>query len=151
MKLPESPQFKRLRQALDERILFLDGAMGTMIQNRKLEEQDFRGERFKDHPSDLQGNNDLLVLTRPDVIREIHAAYLDAGADIIEANTFNSTSVSQADYGLQDIVSELNCEAAKIAREVADQFEKQQPEKPRFVAGIFGANQSHRFYFTRCK
>ena len=138
MKLPESPQFKRLRQALDERILFLDGAMGTMIQNRKLEEQDFRGERFKDHPSDLQGNNDLLVLTRPDVIREIHAAYLDAGADIIEANTFNSTSVSQADYGLQDIVSELNCEAAKIAREVADQFEKQQPEKPRFVAGILG-------------
>jgi 5-methyltetrahydrofolate--homocysteine methyltransferase len=138
MKLPESPQFKRLRQALDERILFLDGAMGTMIQNRKLEEQDFRGERFKDHPSDLQGNNDLLVLTRPDVIREIHAAYLDAGADIIEANTFNSTSVSQADYGLQDIVSELSCEAAKIAREVADQFENSNQKNPGSLPVFWG-------------
>ena len=138
MKLPESPQFERLRQALKERILFLDGAMGTMIQNRKLQEQDFRGDRFQDHPRDLQGNNDLLVLTRPDVIREIHAEYLDAGADIIEANTFNSTAVSQADYGLQHLVSELNRVAAQIAREVADEFESQNPDKPRFVAGILG-------------
>ncbi len=138
MSLPESPQFERLRQALNTRILFLDGAMGTMIQNRKLQEQDFRGERFKDHPSDLQGNNDLLVLTRPDVIREIHAAYLEAGADIIEANTFNSTAVSQADYGLEALVPELNREAARIARQVADEFEARDPEKPRFVAGILG-------------
>lgn len=138
MKLPESPQFERLRQALNSRILFLDGAMGTMIQNRKLQEQDFRGDRFQDHPSDLQGNNDLLVLTRPDVIRDIHAQYLDAGADIIEANTFNSTAVSQADYGLEHLVPELNRVAAQIAREVADEFEAQNPDKPRFVAGILG-------------
>lgn len=128
----------RLKKALSERILFLDGAMGTMIQRRKLQENDFRGERFTDHPSDLQGNNDLLVLTRPDVIRDIHTAYFEAGADIVETNTFNSTAVSQADYGLQAIVPELNREAARLARSVADEFTAKNPDKPRFVAGVIG-------------
>lgn len=127
-----------LKKALSERLLFLDGAMGTMIQRRKLEESDFRGERFADHPSDLQGNNDLLVLTRPDVIREIHAAYFEAGADIVETNTFNSTAISQADYGLEAIVPELNREAARLARSVADEFTARNPQKPRFVAGVIG-------------
>ena len=127
-----------LKKALSERILFLDGAMGTMLQRRKLQETDFRGDRFTEHPGDLQGNNDLLVLTRPDIIREIHAAYLEAGADMIETNTFNSTAISQSDYGLESIVAELNREAAKLAREVADEFSAQTPGKPRFVAGVIG-------------
>ena len=127
-----------LKKALSERILFLDGAMGTMLQRRKLQETDFRGDRFTEHPGDLQGNNDLLVLTRPDIIREIHAAYLEAGADMIETNTFNSTTISQSDYGLESIVAELNREAAKLAREVADEFSAQTPGKPRFVAGVIG-------------
>lgn len=127
-----------LKQALSERILFLDGAMGTMIQRHKLQEHDFRGERFANHPSDLQGNNDLLALTRPDIIAEIHAAYFEAGADIVETNTFNSTAVSQSDYNLEEIVPELNREAARLARSVADEFTAQNPDKPRFVAGVLG-------------
>ncbi|HKT72810.1 MAG TPA: methionine synthase [Steroidobacteraceae bacterium] len=128
---------ERLRGLLDERIVFLDGAMGTMIQQRKLDEADFRGERFKDYGRDLKGNNDLLVLTRPDVIGSIHRAYLDAGADIIETNTFNSTAISQADYGAQALVPELNYRAARIARGAADDFERA-AGRPAFVAGALG-------------
>lgn len=136
--MKQHPAFAILRQALSQRILVLDGAMGTMIQAEKLKEADFRGERFQDHPSDLAGNNDLLTLSRPDVIRKIHLAYLDAGADIVETNTFNSTAVSQSDYGLQAIVRELNVEAARLARECCDQVTQRNPAKPRFVAGVVG-------------
>jgi 5-methyltetrahydrofolate--homocysteine methyltransferase len=125
-----------LPQILPQRIVIIDGAMGTMIQRYKLGEADYRGERFKDHPKDLKGNNDLLVLTRPDVIREIHAGYLAAGADIIETNTFGTTSVAQEDYGLQAFAREMNVAAAKIAKEVALQYST--PDKPRFVAGALG-------------
>lgn len=123
---------------LKERILILDGAMGTMIQRYKLEENDFRGKRFIDHSSPLKGNNDLLSITKPEIIKEIHAKYLEAGADIIETNTFTSTSIAQADYKLEDIVYEMNFESAKIAREVADKFTESEPGKPRFVAGSIG-------------
>src|SRR5690606_4769350 len=127
-----------LKQALTQRILILDGAMGTMIQRYNLTEQDYRGQRFADHPSDLKGNNDLLLLTRPDVIKAIHQAYLDAGADIIETNTFNSTAVSQADYHLEALVYELNKAGAALAREVCDATTANNPAKPRFVAGVLG-------------
>ena len=127
-----------LQQAIAERILVLDGAMGTMIQGYGLEEADFRGTRFAAHPVPLRGNNDLLAITRPDVIREIHAAYLAAGADIIETNTFNSTAVSQGDYELQHIVRELNEAGARVARLAADEFTAREPHKPRFVAGVLG-------------
>ena len=123
---------------LKERILLLDGAMGTMIQGYKLSESDYRGERFRDHPCDLKGNNDLLSLTRPDVITEIHQAYLEAGSDIIETNTFNSTSVSQADYQAEALVYEINFESARIAAEAAAAFTRLTPGKPRFVAGSMG-------------
>ncbi|MGQ0749564.1 MAG: methionine synthase [Betaproteobacteria bacterium] len=123
---------------LRERILMLDGAMGTMIQSYRLDEADYRGERFQDFPHDLKGNNDLLTLTQPHIIREIHAKYLDAGADIIETNTFNSTSIAQADYHLQHLVYELNREAARLARAVADEREAKERERPRYVAGALG-------------
>jgi 5-methyltetrahydrofolate--homocysteine methyltransferase len=124
--------------ALDERILILDGAMGTMIQRRKLSEADFRGARFRDHVKDLQGNNDLLILTRPDVIGDIHRQYLAAGADIIETNTFSSTSVVQADYALDHLAYELNLEGARLARAACDEWTAQTPDRPRFVAGAMG-------------
>jgi len=127
-----------LSELLAQRILILDGAMGTMIQQHRLQEADYRGTRFADHPRDLKGNNDLLLLTRPEVIRDIHAAYLEAGADILETNTFNSTAISQADYGLESLVHELNFEGARLAREVADAATAQNPAKPRFVAGVLG-------------
>ncbi len=127
-----------LKKLLAERILILDGAMGTMIQRYKLQEADYRGERFKDWVSDLKGNNDLLTLTQPKIIRDIHAAYLDAGADILETNTFNATSIAMADYQMEALVYELNREAAKLARAVADEFEAKTPHKPRFVAGVLG-------------
>ena len=126
-----------LERLLAERILVLDGAMGTMIQSHKLEEADFRGERFRTHPKDLKGNNDLLSLTRPDVIAAIHRAYLEAGADIVETNTFNSTSISQADYGTEALACELNREGARLARRVADEVEANTGRR-RFVAGILG-------------
>ena len=126
----------RLPEILAQRIVILDGAMGTMIQRYKLTEADFRGERFKDHPKDLKGNNDLLQLTRPDVIREIHEQYLAAGADILETNTFGATTVAQDDYGLGAVARELNVAAAKLAREACDKFSTF--EKPRFVAGALG-------------
>lgn len=118
--------------------MILDGAMGTMIQRHKLEEADFRGDILKDHPHPLKGNNDLLSITRPDIIKDIHRQYFEAGADIIETNTFGSTSVAQADYHLEHLVYQINYQAAKIAREVADEFTKKEPNKPRFVAGSMG-------------
>ncbi|WP_299285518.1 methionine synthase [uncultured Mucilaginibacter sp.] len=127
-----------IEQELQKRILIIDGAMGTMIQRYQLEENDFRGERFRDHHSDLKGNNDLLNITRPDIIRAIHAEYLDAGADIIETNTFSTQRISLADYHLEELAYELSFEGAKIAREVADEYTKKNPEKPRFVAGAIG-------------
>ena len=129
---------KLLIAALTERVLVLDGAMGTMIQKRKLTEADFRGARFKDWPKDLKGNNDLLSLTRPDVIGEIHGAYFEAGADIVETNTFSSTTISQADYGMESLAAELNRESARIARAAADAWTEKTPHKPRFVAGAIG-------------
>ena len=126
-----------LEALMKRRIVVIDGAMGTMVQARNLTEADFRGERFADWPSDLKGNNDLLSLTRPDVVHDIHRAYLAAGADIIETNTFTATAVSQADYGLEAIVYELNCEAAAIARRAADEATAETGRR-RFVAGILG-------------
>ncbi len=129
---------EQLKALMARRILILDGAMGTMVQKHRLVEADYRGTRFADHPKDLKGNNDLLLLTRPDVIRGIHAAYLEAGADIIETNTFNATKISQAEYGLEAIVHELNVEGARIAREACDEYTAKNPDKPRFVAGVLG-------------
>ena len=129
---------KDIKPELAKRILVLDGAMGTMIQRYKLDEAGYRGERFKDYSRLLKGNNDLLSITQPQIIKEIHEAYLEAGADIIETNTFNGTKISQSDYGLEDLVYELNLKSAQIAREAADKFTKANPEKPRFVAGALG-------------
>lgn len=128
----------KIEDILRERILVIDGAMGTMIQRYKLEEDDFRGERFKDHKHPLRGNNDLLSITRPDIIKDIHRQYFEAGADIIETNTFSGTTIAQADYHLEEIVYELNFQSAKIAREVADEETRKDPGKPRFVAGSMG-------------
>jgi 5-methyltetrahydrofolate--homocysteine methyltransferase len=128
----------KIEDIIKERILILDGAMGTMIQRYPLEEKDFRGERFKDHKHPLKGNNDLLSLTRPDIIEAIHHQYFEAGADIIETNTFSGTTIAQADYHLEHIVYELNFESARIARKVADEFTVKEPHKPRFVAGAMG-------------
>jgi len=129
-------QSERLRQLLAERILILDGAMGTMIQRHKLEEADYRGERFADWPSDLKGNNDLLTLTQPDIIRGIHREYLEAGADIIETNTFNATQIAMADYGMEALSYEINVASAGLARQAADELAT--GDKPRFVAGVIG-------------
>jgi 5-methyltetrahydrofolate--homocysteine methyltransferase len=128
----------QIKNILKERVLVLDGAMGTMIQRYKLSEEDYRGERFKDYPSPLKGNNDLLSLTQPDIIYQIHKDYLEAGADILETNTFNSTRVSMADYDMQELVYELNVESAKLAKKAALEFTKLNPSKPRFVAGSIG-------------
>lgn len=128
----------RIKEILSERILVLDGAMGTMIQRHTLEEADFRKGWFENHPSSLKGNNDLLSLTRPEIIKEIHALYFEAGADIAETNTFSGTTVAQADYGLESAVYDINFQSAKIAREVADEFTAREPHKPRFVAGSMG-------------
>ncbi|WP_312724046.1 methionine synthase [Stutzerimonas kunmingensis] len=133
-----SSRIQALHQAFKERILILDGGMGTMIQSYKLEEEDYRGARFADWPQDVKGNNDLLLLSRPDIIQAIEKAYLDAGADILETNTFNATQVSQADYGMESLVYELNVEGARLAREVADAKTAETPDRPRFVAGVLG-------------
>jgi 5-methyltetrahydrofolate--homocysteine methyltransferase len=127
-----------LLQALHERILILDGAMGTMIQRYKLSEDDFRTPDLVNHIKSLKGNNDLLSLSRPDIIKQIHREYLEAGADIIETNTFSATTIAQADYELSNLAYRINFESAKIAREVADQFTEAEPQKPRFVAGAVG-------------
>lgn len=128
-----------IKTLLNQRILVLDGAMGTMIQRYKLQEEDFRNDELKDYAHSLKGNNDLLSVTRPDVIKSIHAQYFEAGADIVETNTFSGTTVAQADYGLgEDWVYQINYQSAKIAREVADEFTAKNPNKPRFVAGSMG-------------
>lgn len=128
----------RFNNILQDRILVLDGAMGTMIQRYELTEEDYRGERFASHAYSLKGNNDLLSITRPDIIQAIHEAYLEAGADIIETNTFNSTSLSQADYHLEDIVYELNVTAARLARQATEKYSRINPDKPCWVAGSLG-------------
>ncbi|MEG0454877.1 MAG: homocysteine S-methyltransferase family protein, partial [Bacteroides sp.] len=129
---------KNIQQLVLERILILDGAMGTMIQQYNLQEEDFRGERFAHTSGLLKGNNDLLCLTRPDVIQEIHRKYLEAGADIIETNTFSATTISMADYQVEASVDDINRAAVRLAREVADEYTAQNPDKPRFVAGAVG-------------
>lgn len=136
--IDRATRISALQQALKERILILDGAMGTMIQSYKLEESDYRGERFSDYDRDIKGNNDLLAITQPEIIQTIHTAYLEAGADIIETNTFNATRISQADYNMQAIAYELNVEGARVARAAADAVTAKNPEKPRFVAGVIG-------------
>ena len=138
MKNDHATTYQTLSRLLKERILVLDGAMGTMIQRHTLTEEDFRGERFKDHGHELKGNNDLLALTQTAIIREIHEAFLEAGADLIETNTFSGTSIAQADYGLESVVYDLNVAAARLAREAADVYTEKTPEKPRFVAGAIG-------------
>ncbi len=127
-----------IQEAIKKNILVLDGAMGTMLQRYNFSEEDFRGERFKDFPHSLKGNNDLLSLTQPQAIKAVHAAYFEAGADIVETNTFSGTTNGMADYHLEDLVYELNYESARIAREVADEFTAKNPDKPRFVAGSIG-------------
>lgn len=134
----EHPVTEALRRQLAERILIIDGGMGTMIQQYRLQEQDYRGERFADWPSDLKGNNDLLVLTQPEVISSIHHAYLEAGADILETNTFNATSIAMADYQMQALAAEINREGARLARACADAWSAKTPDKPRYVAGVLG-------------
>jgi 5-methyltetrahydrofolate--homocysteine methyltransferase len=133
-----NPAGERLEALLRQRIVYLDGAMGTMIQQLKLQEADYRGERFKEHPGQLKGNNDLLVITKPSVVRDIHRAYLDAGADILETNTFNGTSIAMEDYRMTHLVRELNVEAVKVAREAVDAFKAANPGKDAFVAGAIG-------------
>jgi 5-methyltetrahydrofolate--homocysteine methyltransferase len=125
-------------EALKNRILLLDGAMGTMIQAHGLTEADYRGDRFADWPMELRGNNDLLSLTRPDIIQLIHEAYLEAGADIIETNSFNSTAIALADYGMESLSAELNTASARLARAAADKFNRRDPQRPRWVAGVLG-------------
>jgi len=129
---------KTIQEILKERILILDGAMGTMIQRHKLEEDDFRKNWFESHPKSLKGNNDLLSLTRPEIIKEIHTQYFEAGADIAETNTFSGTWIAQADYGLEKFVYDINFQSAKIAKEVANEWTAKNPDKPRFVAGSIG-------------
>lgn len=138
MTSPQQDRLTQLTAAIENRILVLDGAMGTVIQSYQLDEAGFRGERFKDWGQDLRGNNDLLCLSQPEILSEIHHAYLNAGADILETNTFSSTTIAQADYGLEAYARELNFESARIAREACDAVTASQPEKPRFVAGALG-------------
>ncbi len=135
---PKSPSYLELERLLAERIVFLDGPMGTMLQGFKLTEKDFRGEVFKNHSKDLKGNHEVLNLTRPDLIEKVHLAYFEAGADIIETNTFNGTSISQAEYGLSEKAYELNLEAARIAKRAAHKFLESNPHRQVFVAGAIG-------------
>lgn len=136
--MKRKPSWDALHAAAEKRILIIDGAMGTMIQKHKPTEADYRGERFKDWQSDVQGNNDLLVLTQPALISDIHNQYLEAGADILCTNTFNAQRISMADYNMQELAYEMNLEAAKLARAVADKWTKATPDQPRFVAGAVG-------------
>jgi 5-methyltetrahydrofolate--homocysteine methyltransferase len=136
--MSKTDSFTTLKSILEQRILILDGAMGTMIQRHELQEADYRGERFKDWPSDLKGNNDLLSITQPQIIKEIHTQYLEAGTDIIETNTFNSTRISMADYRMEELVYEINLAGAKLAREAANAITAKTPDQPRFVAGVLG-------------
>src|SRR4051794_14305633 len=134
----ETPVFAQLRNLLNRRVLVLDGAMGTMIQRYKLTEEDWRGDRLRDHSRDLRGNSDALNISRPDVIGAIHHEYLAAGADIIETNTFSTTAIGQGEYGLESLVRELNVEGTRLARAAADEWTARTPDRPRFVAGSIG-------------
>ena len=125
-------------QEIQKRILILDGAMGTMLQQYNFSEEDYRGQRFKDYPSSLKGNNDLLSLTQPAAVKEVHRKYFAAGADIVETNTFSSTTIAMADYGMENFVYEINYESAKLAKEAAAEFTEKEPHKPRFVVGSIG-------------
>ncbi len=136
--MDRAQRIEAMKTAAKTRILILDGAMGTMIQRHKLSEADYRGDRFKDWPSDIKGNNDLLVLTQPQIIRGIHDEYLEAGADIIETNTFNAQTISMADYGMEAFAYEMNVAAANLARDACDAMTPKTPERPRFVAGAIG-------------
>ncbi|MDX9998637.1 MAG: homocysteine S-methyltransferase family protein [Phenylobacterium sp.] len=136
--MSRAERIEQLKAAARERVLILDGSWGVMFQKRGLSEEDFRGERFKDHPVNLKGNNDILCLTRPDIVAELHDQYYAAGADISETNTFSSTVIAQADYGTQGAVRDINLAGARIAREVADRWTAKEPHKPRFVAGSIG-------------
>jgi len=138
LKWHDPDRVEQLFAALNERILILDGAMGTMIQQAGLDESDYRGERFADHSDDLKGNNDLLSLTRPELITDIHRQFLDAGCDLVETNTFNANRISQADYALEELSGEINLKAAEIARKVCREVEADDPDKPRFVVGVVG-------------
>ena len=135
-----------LHAAAKQRILILDGAMGTMIQRHKLKEADYRGRQYKDWPSDLKGNNDLLVLTQPGIIQGIHEAYFEAGSDIIETNTFNAQTISMADYGMEALAFEINVTQRNWRGEAADKYTALTPEKPRFVAGAIGPRTARRLY-----
>ena len=140
---------QQLLDAAAKRVLILDGAMGTMIQEHKLEEADYRGEAFANWHCDVKGNNDLLVITQPDIIYNIHCAYLEAGADIIETNTFNATTIAMADYDMEAQSKDINLAAAKLARKACDEFTAKTPDKPRYVAGVLGP--THRVNFTGCQ
>ena len=129
---------KQLEAQLSQRIMLIDGAMGTMIQDARLDESDYHGKRFSDHQQSLKGNNDILSLTRPDLIEAIHRGFLEAGADFLETNTFNATSISQQDYGTDALAREINFESARIARKLADEFTDADPKKPRYVIGALG-------------
>ena len=131
-------KMSHIKEEIQKRILVLDGAMGTMLQQYNFSEEDFRGERFKEYPTSLKGNNDLLSITQPKAIAEVHAKYFEAGADIVETNTFSGTSIAMADYNMEHLVYELNFESAKIAKKVAEEFTTKNPDKPRFVAGSIG-------------
>ena len=146
--MADSQRITHLKNTLKERILVLDGAMGSLLQTYRLTEEDFRGEQFANHPCDVKGYNDLLSITQPHIVREIHINYCRAGADIIETNTFTSTSVSMADYQLQDQAYQVNFAAAQIARAVVDEWSS--PDKPRFVAGKYGTYQSQLLHLTKC-
>lgn len=136
--MQKSASWEKLKAAMCERVLILDGAMGTMVQRHKLSEEDFRGERWKNHPCSVKGNNDMLVISQPDIIKDIHRQYYNAGADFVETNTFSGTTIAMADYEMEADVYDLNYEGAKIAREVADEFLETEPKKPRFVVGSMG-------------
>jgi 5-methyltetrahydrofolate--homocysteine methyltransferase len=140
-----------IKDELNKRILIIDGAMGTMIQRYKLEEEDYRGERFKDWHTDVKGNNDLLSITKPEIIQEIHELYLSAGADIIETNTFSSTSIAQADYDMQALAYELNVASAQCARKAADKFTAQNPCKATLCGRRHRAVKQNAFTFAGCK
>ena len=135
-----------IRELLKQRILVLDGAMGTMIQQYTLEEEDYRSERFKDWHCDVKGNNDLLSLSQPQIIKDIHEEYLKAGSDIIETNTFNATRIAMADYDMEDLSAEINFESARLAKEIADEYST--PDKPRFVAGLARQTEPVVFHLT---
>ena len=149
--IPRASCRTALKTLLSSQIAVLDGATGTMIQSLRLGEEDYRGDILKDHAQDLKGNNDILTLTKPEAILDIHRAYLAAGADIIETNTFNATSISQSDYGTAHLVRELNVAGSKLARQAVQEAERREPGQSKVRRGCTWSNQPHGFYLPRCK